>query len=197
MPLARLSQEQRTHHLLAAWMRSPLKVGAVLPSSRALTHAMAAQVNLQREGVVIELGAGTGVVTQALLHAGIPAEQLVVIERDPKLHALLCAHFPYINNVCGDAMELQQLLLEQNVKEVGNIVSSLPLLSLPREVRHAIEAQMLELVCQHGAKLIQFTYGPTSPISTQMLKRYNVFGRRVKFVMANMPPAHVWVFKTR
>src|SRR5579871_6735393 len=77
------------HQLFAAWIRSPLKVGALLPSSRALARAMAAEIDLSTPGTIIELGAGTGAVTHALLHAGIPADRLVIIERDRKLHAIM------------------------------------------------------------------------------------------------------------
>ena len=80
-------------HFVAAWVRSPLKMGAALPSSRSLSRAMAAQVDMSRDGAVIELGAGTGVVTQALIEAGVSRDKFLVIERDKKLHALLHSIF--------------------------------------------------------------------------------------------------------
>jgi len=187
----------RSHHFLAAWMRSPLKVGSVVPSSRALTHAMAQQVDITAAGTVVELGAGTGVVTQALLHAGVAPQQLAVVESDPKLHALLCAHYPHLQMICGDAMELAQILKESGVSRINAIVSSLPLMSMPKEVRHAIEEQMLLLSKEHDADIVQFTYGPVSPISVQMLHKHGVVGKRVRFVMANIPPAHVWVYRKK
>ncbi len=79
----------RRHHFLAAWVRSPLKIGALLPRSRGLANAMAAEVDVKKPGVIIELGGGTGAVTHALLASGIPPERLVVIERDRKLHVIL------------------------------------------------------------------------------------------------------------
>jgi phosphatidylethanolamine/phosphatidyl-N-methylethanolamine N-methyltransferase len=192
-----VSKRWRSHNFLAAWMRSPLKVGAVLPSSRALTHAMAGQVNLAAEGTVVELGAGTGVITQALLHAGVPNQKLAVVERDPKLHALLCTHYPQLQMLCGDAMHLQALLEEAGVQKVSAIVSSLPLMSMPKEVKQGIEEQLLMLSKLHDADIIQFTYGPVSPIGVQMLHKHGVVGKRVKFVMANIPPAHVWVYRAK
>src|SRR3954469_4725431 len=75
----------RPHHFLAAWIRSPLKMGALLPSSRALARAMAAEVDIDKPGMIVELGAGTGVMTHALLQAGVPGSRLVVLERDRKL----------------------------------------------------------------------------------------------------------------
>ena len=52
---------------LASWLRSPMQVGALVPSSGALAHCMAAQVDPSKPGLVVELGPGTGTVTRALL----------------------------------------------------------------------------------------------------------------------------------
>jgi phosphatidylethanolamine/phosphatidyl-N-methylethanolamine N-methyltransferase len=187
------SKRRNRHHFLAAWLRSPLKMGALVPSSRALARAMAAQVTA-RSGAVIELGAGTGVVTHALVQAHIPPERLVVIERDLRLHALVMAQFPHLNVLCADAMELGAVLEEHHIDEINAIVSSLPLLSMPEQVRNAIIHQMATLIGDHG-RIVQFTYGPRSPIRRGHLRKYRLAGRRVKLVVANIPPAHVWVYQ--
>lgn len=191
------SHQQRPHHLLAAWMRAPLKIGAVVPSSRRLSRAMADEVDLSCPGAVIELGAGTGVVTHALLAAGIPNDRLIVIERDPRLYAPLVSHFPHVDIVCGDALQLRQLIAGRGISQVSALVSSLPLLGMPKDIRLAVEQQMLGLLVESGGRLIQFTYGPGSPISVAQLHKFNVSGRRIKFVMANIPPAHVWVYQPK
>ncbi len=182
------------HHFIAAWIRSPLKIGAALPSSRALARAMAAQVDIARDGAIIELGAGTGMVTQALLEADIPRDRLLVIEREKPLFAILQAAFHNLNILCADAMELEEVLENEGVKKVSTIVSSLPFLTMPVAVRHAIQEQMAKAIGTHGI-IIQFTYGHRSPINVGELKRYGLVGQRVKLVMANIPPAHVWVYK--
>lgn len=194
---ARVQKSQRRRHFLAAWMRSLLKVGAVVPSSRRLSSAMAGEVDVNATGMVVDLGAGTGVMTSALLYAGVRPERMVVVERDPKLHALLVAHFPQLRVICGDAMQLRQLLAEHGIGNISAIVSSLPLLGMPKEVRHTVESQMLELVQATGATLVQFTYGPQSPVSVEQLHKHHVVGRRKKFIMANIPPAQVWAYHNR
>jgi len=190
--LAHSSRRSR-HHFIAA-MRSPLKMGSILPSSRGLAKAMASAVDITRPGAVIELGAGTGVVTHALLKAGIAAEQLMVIERDEKLHALLSSHFPHLNVLRADAVELDSVLATQGITQVNAIVSSLPFLSMPLEVREAIQRHMATLIGDDGV-LVQFTYGPKSPISRAVMKKYHLQGKRVRLVIANVPPAHVWVYR--
>jgi phosphatidylethanolamine/phosphatidyl-N-methylethanolamine N-methyltransferase len=172
------------HHFIAAWLRSPLKIGAALPSSRGLARAMASQVDLSREGAVVELGAGTGVVTQALLEAGIAHDKLLVIERDKKLHSLLHAIFHDLKVLCADALELEDVLKNSGINKVNAIVSSLPFITMPVAIRHGIQEQII----------IQFTYGPKSPINRSEMKRYGLVGQRVKLVLVNVPPAHVWVY---
>src|SRR6266700_3646147 len=59
---------------LKRWLRRPLAMGAVMPSGRLLAAAMAKTTKAVlegRPGHVVELGAGTGEVTKALLAAGI------------------------------------------------------------------------------------------------------------------------------
>ena len=192
--IIRQKHRTRSHHFIAAWIRSPLKIGACLPSSRSLARAMAAEVDIRTPGAVVELGAGTGAVTQALLQAGIAPDKLIIIERDERLHALMSKQFPQLNVVCADAAKMDAVLREAGVKQVSAIVSSLPLLSMPKQVRRLIEHQMLTMIGESGV-LIQFTYGPKSPISRDNLRRHHLHGRRAKLVVANVPPAHVWVYQ--
>ena len=64
------------------WLAHPLKVGALLPSSPFLARMVARHTRIGEDDVVVELGAGTGAVTKALLDAGIPKERLFVVEID-------------------------------------------------------------------------------------------------------------------
>lgn len=154
---------------------------------------MAKHVDLSEEGMVIELGAGTGAVTHALA-AAIPAERLLVIEREPQLFTILHAQFPQLKIVRADAIELDKVLEECGVTKVCAIVSSLPLLSMPRGIRTQIETRM-GAALNLGGKIIQFTYGPTSPIPHDRWRSLRIYGKRKQFIVSNVPPAHVWVYK--
>ncbi len=178
---------------LAAWMRSPLTIGSLTPSSKSLARAMARRVDLSQEGMIVELGAGTGAVTYALADA-VPAERLLVVEREPRLFSVLHAQFPQIKIVRADAMELSSVLEECGVTHICAIVSSLPLLSMPRGVRAQIEAGMAAAISR-GGKIIQFTYGPGSPIPQNRWRSLRIYGARQQFVVSNIPPAHVWVYQ--
>jgi phosphatidylethanolamine/phosphatidyl-N-methylethanolamine N-methyltransferase len=182
------------HAFLRAWVKAPLKVGAVVPSSRALARCMAHQVDINAHGWVVELGAGTGVMTRALLEAGVDPERLLVVEREKRLVQLLQARFPQLRIIRADARYLMDTLHTLHIHEVSAVVSSLPLLSMPPSVQQAIVGQMFEAVGNRG-RLVQFTYGPASPIQRRHLKAHNVHAKRVARVWRNVPPAAVWRFE--
>ena len=54
-------------HFIRSWLEKPLSTGAVLPSGKALARTMARYVDPLATGPVIELGPGTGAVTEALV----------------------------------------------------------------------------------------------------------------------------------
>lgn len=185
---------RRRYNFLAAWVRSPKDMGAILPSSRRLARAMVAQVDKSVPGVIIELGAGTGVMTNALLQAGLPKDRLLIIERDPHLHAILSSHFQGLNILCEDAMNLEKVLARHNITEVCAIVSSLPFITIPKPIGHVIQAQMAKVIGKQGC-IVQFTYGVQSPIGQKQQKKLQLTSKRSKIVVANVPPAHIWIYR--
>lgn len=185
---------------LKRWLRRPFAVGAVMPSGPWLTHRIARTTlaALQdREGHVVELGAGTGEVTKALLAVGIPASRLAVIEYDPELSAFLRRRFggtrSAIRIIEGDAARLRQLLSHNGVEQVAAVVSSLPLLSLPNDLVNGIVAGVFEML-PRGGEMVQFTYGPSSPVPRELCEKLRLQARRVGRVWRNVPPAVVWTF---
>ena len=181
---------------LKRWLRRPFATGAVVPSGRPLAEAMAATTRAAidgRPGHVIELGAGTGGVTKALLAAGIPPARLALVERDPELAAFLRRHFTEPKIIEGDAARLPKLLAEHRTTPIAAVVSSLPLLSLPTEVVNGIVAGAFEAL-PRGAALVQFTYGPKPPIPRALRERLHLDGAHGKRIWRNVPPAVVWTF---
>ena len=177
--------------LLKLWLKNPLKIGAVAASSPELAAAMARHIPRHTAGYVVELGGGTGPVTRAILDTGVPADRLIVVERDPDLHRHLSARYPNVRVLKGDAMHLQQLLRREGIHPVRAIVSSLPLLSMKKAIQHRIGAQAFS-VLEPGAPLIQFTYGLFSPLNRH---RLGVHGTVEDRVLQNLPPASVWLYR--
>jgi len=181
---------------LKRWLRRPLAMGAVVPSGRLLAEAMAQTtkaVLAGRPGHVVELGAGTGEVTKALLAAGLAPERLALVERDPELARFLRRHFPGPRIIEGDAARLPRLLAEHEVAPVAAVVSSLPLLSLPAGIVQSIVGGVFEAL-PRGAALVQFTYGPTPPVPRAVRERLHLDGAHGKRIWRNVPPAVVWTF---
>jgi phosphatidylethanolamine/phosphatidyl-N-methylethanolamine N-methyltransferase len=181
---------------LKRWLRRPLAMGAVVPSGRLLGEAMARATLAAmagREGHVIELGAGAGHVTKALLSAGIPAERLALVERDPELAAFLRRHLPGPQVLEGDAVGLPRLLSAHGIDRIAAVVSSLPLLSLPAGVVNGIVHGVFESL-PRGAALVQFTYGPAPPVPRALRERLHLQASSGRRIWRNVPPAVVWTF---
>lgn len=140
------------------------------------------------DGLVVELGGGTGVVTQALLNRGIDVGRLIVVERSSAFVRHLRARFPRIRVVQGDAAEPDQLLPDG--RHLDAIVSSLPLRSLPTSERFAILDQWCHLL-PAGGTAIQFTYDlrHVDGMAAVGLKEIEC-----DTVWANIPPARIVVF---
>ena len=182
---------------LKRWLRQPLAMGAVMPSGPLLTKALAltAVREMQgRDGHVIELGAGTGEVTKALLAAGIAPQRLALVERDPELVAFLRRHFRGPRIIEGDAARLPKLLTSEGMTNIATVVSGLPLLSLPADVVTGIVHGVFDAL-PRGAALVQFTYGPSPPVPRNLRERLHLHGGHGPRIWRNVPPAVVWTFR--
>lgn len=181
---------------LRRWLRAPARMGAVAPSSRYLARAMAQAALGDRpaqRGLVVELGPGTGRITEGLLAAGLPPENLLAIERDGELAAFLHRKFPRIEVLSGDAAQLSGIL---GGRQVVAVVSSLPLLSLGNDLVRQILGAIAQVLPSGGA-LTQYTYGRNSPVAPELSAILNLDGRRVGRVWRNLPPAAIWQFRKR
>jgi phosphatidylethanolamine/phosphatidyl-N-methylethanolamine N-methyltransferase len=175
-------------------LNNPRPIGSAVPSSRFLARRMASCVPRAPRGYVIELGAGTGAITAALLKRGIPPEQIISVERSETLVRLLKRRFPSLQIALGDASELRALLrtfLAKEHVEVSHVVSSLPLRSLPKQVVTNIIREIYAALPKEG-RLIQYTYSlsKSSHPSLSGFKRI-----RTTVVWANVPPARLDVFQ--
>ena len=183
-------------HFVTAWFRNPLQTGALLPSGQPLARAMARHADPHRADPVVELGAGTGAITRALLARGLAPRRLVAIEKDPALCRILMLRFPEVTVLRGDAAGLGALLAEAGVERPGTLVSGLPLVGMTRRLRERVLEQIFACLDPGGA-FVQFTYSPLPPISRAAQAALGVRGERVAWVPWNLPPAAVWTYTRR
>lgn len=136
---------------------------------------------------VLELGPGTGVVTEALLARGLDPRRLIAVEKSPCLIEVLRKRFPEARFVPGDALELDALFPGERF---GAVVSSLPLqnFAAPNVARLAA---CIRAILDPGGCWIQFTYRvlngqPPSDAFEQVDS---------ELVLLNLPPALVCVYR--
>jgi phosphatidylethanolamine/phosphatidyl-N-methylethanolamine N-methyltransferase len=177
------------------WLKNPLGIAALSPSGRQLTRQMICE--LPREAKrVIELGGGTGVFTRALLGHGVAAKDLLVLELNEALFQHLRTRFPEAHVVCGDARELKAIATTDGFLEGGladAVISGLGLLSMTRRTQGEILEAAFSTLKPEG-RFVQFTYGPKSPVSRELLAELGLSVRRGGFAWWNVPPASVYVY---
>ncbi len=169
-------------------LRKPHQVVALAPSSKGLCAEMAAGLD-PNGGPVVELGAGTGNITQAIIDAGIAPEQCHSIEMNPEFCERLRTRFPGLNVYqmsAGDCGDLP-------VEGAQAVVSGLPLLSMPTQLQRDILAGFTKLV-RPGAAFVQFTYGPKPPVTAIVREELGLQWRKSGKIWWNMPPARVYRF---
>jgi phospholipid N-methyltransferase len=173
---------------LREFAAQPRTVGAVWPSSSRLARDMASSVPLSGSGLVVELGAGTGTVTKALLDNGVSVDRLRVVEQCPVFVHHLRQRYPFMDVIQGDAAMLDDLLHDDT--PVTTIVSSLPLRSLAHETVSTIIEQWRK-VLPLGGRVVQFTYAPTSGLA-EPIPGFVEYESHI--IWGNFPPAKVMVF---
>lgn len=168
-------------------------MGAIVPSGTRLARAMAKALGPVSPGLVVELGAGTGRITAALIEKVAKQDDIVVVERDASFCDLLRKRFPDVRVLQGDARDMRQLTANAGVGAISHVVSGLPLLSMPRAVRNAIASEVFAALAP-GGSFIQFTYGPRSPVPSETVAQEGFVARRDVWILGNFPPAAIWIY---
>ena len=176
---------------LKSWLERPLQTGAVMPSGKFLAKAMAARVDPRASGSVVEIGPGTGPVTEALLKRGVPEDRLVLVEFNPDFVELLKRRFPRATVIQGDAYRIAELLAGRLDAPASAVVSSMPLFTKPPELRRGFLAQAFTLMAP-GAPFIQFTYAVVPPIPE---RGEGYVTEASNWILLNIPPARVWIYR--
>ena len=184
----RLDDEVR---FLRSWIEKPLHMGAVMPSSKLLARTMAQYVAVDSKGPVIELGPGTGAITNALLEHGVDQKRLVLVEYNPGFCALLRDRYPQARVVQGDAYALRASLDKVLDAPASAVVSGLPLVTKPMLTRLKLMRDAF-MALAPGAPFVQFTYSVAPPIPKSLP---GVSTEASERIWMNLPPARVWVYR--
>lgn len=194
----RYDLELRAHEnklFFKQWIKHPGRLGTVAPISVKLARSAAAHVS-NSGGRIVEIGAGTGRLTRALLERGVLSTNLAVVELDSALCEFLKDTLPALclasdapEIIEGDAAFLPELIPASWVGDVETVVSAIPLMYLPEDKRIAIIEAAFK-VLKPGGKIIHVTYSPRSPLAFS--RAYTE--ERVVGLWMNIPPGFVWSY---
>lgn len=172
---------------LSEMFRRPGEVVAIAPSSRAVARKMTE--GLERvAGPVIEIGPGTGAITRAILARGVAPARLTLFETNPRFCTALRQKFPGVSVLNRPAQDIR----DSGLRGVGAVISGVPVLARP-QIQREVVGRALDVMAPGGI-FVQITYSPAAPISPQMQAELGVRAQRRGVVLANLPPAHVFVF---
>ncbi len=165
----------------------PKQISAIAPSSRFLARAMAA--DLKPGDRVVEFGPGTGVLTKAILAAGVKPADLTLFEFNPDFVAHLRHSFPgvAVHNLGA------QTATAHVAPGVNAVISGLPLLSMPLDIRESIVKAAFDILAPDGI-YVQFTYGPRPAVSDDQIARLGLEVQQTAHILFNLPPARVHKF---
>ncbi|MBO8164624.1 MAG: methyltransferase [Brevibacillus sp.] len=171
---------------LKRFVSNPGRVGSVIPSSRFLCRQMTKQVPWSQANVIVELGPGTGVFTQAILAKKRKDAQFFVVERDPQFRKLLRQRFPDLI-IRDEATNLTRYLSELKLPKADVIISGLPFAVFPETLRTAVLDNVIGSLAP-GGMFVTFQY--SLQMKAELMRRFDRV--QVSFTPLNVPPAFVY-----
>lgn len=173
------------------WMSKPKAVGSIVPTSSVTSRKMASVINTSSGLPVLELGPGTGVITKAILEAGVKPQDLWSIEYSEDFLKHLRRDYPGVNFIHGDAFDLDKTLGDKRDMKFDSIISGVPLLNFPVSQRVAYVENLLDRI-PAGRPIVQLTYGPLSPVPAG---KGNYVVEHFDFIIRNIPPTQLWIYR--
>ena len=195
-PSAVTSQVAERLAFLGAFLRKPLVVGAITPSSRALALAMVEGMELKRAKLVIELGPGTGAFTKVILERLGRQTEFVALELDKVSAKRLRQQFPGVAFHHDSAENLHHYVAHSRSKRADIVISGLPWTILPRPVHDRIFREIIDSLAPDGCfATFAYLHGcclPSAGRFRNLLKEHFQQVERSRVVWRNIPPAFVY-----
>jgi phosphatidylethanolamine/phosphatidyl-N-methylethanolamine N-methyltransferase len=188
---SKASPAKETLLFIKRWLKHPVRLGAIAPSSPALANLVCDHVKVRKGHIVVEIGAGTGTITRRLLNC-VPNDQLVVVELDTELCRFLKQQISSIDVIHGNAMELSSLLPKKYVGKVSTIISGIPVTTMSYlQQKRLIDA--CKSVLAPDGELIQYSYLHKSPLPGD---DFGLSTERIGKTFKNIIPAYLWRYQT-
>lgn len=184
-----------TPQFLLSFLKNPVSVGAIVPSSSSLARMMLHGLEIKPGDKILELGPGTGAFTRHIRQVIPDTSNYLGIEREARFVELLEERFPKLQFINGNATNLPQLCADAGKCNANIIISGLPFAILMPQVRDKI-IRCLDQMMSEGSIFRTFQYVHTYPLPSSVRFRRNMetyFGKhdRSKVIYKNLPPAFV------
>lgn len=180
------------------WLKSPMQLGTFAPISLKLAHLTASQLEVTNKTTIVEIGAGTGRLTRALLARGLNLDKLAMIELDPKMSDFLRNSLQHLYKskaqprvIQGNAEILSELIPIAWIGKVDYVVSAIPLMYMDETKRERIIQAALDILNPVTGSIYHVSYSPISPIK---FMEGEILQKRAVSLWGNMPPGFVWRF---
>ena len=185
---------------LQAFIKNPLKVGAIAPSSPELAAEMLKGIEPDSHNIVLELGVGTGAITKFIRNILPSRDSYLGLELDADLVKTLNKNYPDMNIICGNAAEAYSIHRESGLGKVRYVVCCLPFVSLPKEISDSV-LQEIQKFMDEGCELRLFQYAhgyflPPAIKLREVLKTRYGLSHRSPLVLKNVPPAYTLTWST-
>ncbi|SFF46931.1 Phospholipid N-methyltransferase [Paenibacillus algorifonticola] len=172
---------------LSKFLRFPKQIGSVTPSSKTLAKKMVSSIPWGTVRHVVELGAGTGAITHFIQEEVHSSGKVFVFEKDPTLRQLLKEQYSEYN-FFADAIQLDEAIRSKGIEQIDCVISGLPFANFPQQLRDGIMEQVVQTL-KPGGWFVAFQY--SLQMKKQLEQHFSII--RIHYVMANFPPAFVYV----
>lgn len=170
------------------FLRTPQKVGSLVPSSRFLERRILNAAGLRQAKLVLELGPGTGGTTRAIL-SHLPADaRLLTIDVTPEFISLLdTIADPRLTNHLGSAEDLSGILAHHDLGAPDVVISGIPFSTMPVEVGENV-ARSVHQVLADGGRFVAYQFrGDVADITSPVMGKAH---RTMEWL--NVPPMRVY-----
>jgi len=171
------------------------KIGAIAPSSKFLVKQVIDMISFEKTKVLVELGAGTGILSSAILRQKKKETNVIMLEPDEEFFGMLKKKFPHeekVQVVQESAQNLPGVLAKLDFKKVDCVVSSLPFMTLGHKVSETILSTIAEILASGG----HFVFYQYTPFRIFLVMKYFRI-ERFAFTALNAPPAFVFLCSSR
>ncbi len=183
-------------HFLKQFLKNPIAMGAIAPSSRRLAQLMTDWPQLEAAQAVVEFGPGDGSVTPFILEKLQKEAQFFAMELSPEMCLRLKKSYPTVQVYNDSACQVRQYLDSHNIRHADVIVCGLPWAAFSSHLQDEIMNATLEALAPNG-RFVTFAYlqGLLLPAGQRFKSRLDqAFSHvsRSRVVWKNLPPAFVY-----